>query len=104
MITMPWKTDGAVERGVTPRPHKDLDEGAGALAPLAHNGYFQRRPHLLSADLRAAFFAIGTLAAAALTYMVVAKLVEHPIDLHCHPGDRTTTNGRDLCPPHEVRR
>lgn len=22
----------------------------------------------------------------------------------CRPGDKTTTNGRDLCPPHEVCR
>ena len=52
-------------------------------------------------NVRAAFFAIGVLGAAALTYIAVSTwLAPDPHPFACHPGDVATTNGRELCPPH----
>jgi hypothetical protein len=43
-----------------PRSINHLDKGAGEIGPLAHNGYFQRRPHLWT-NLHYAFRLLSTL-------------------------------------------
>lgn len=95
---MAWKPGGAVERGVTIRQHKDLAEGAGDRGALKRKGYFEQRPHL----------AVGPVVCVAwsllLIYLATQFAQLEPRPFRCHPGDHTTTNGRDLCPPHEVRR
>jgi hypothetical protein len=55
-------SDGAVERGNTLRPHKDLAEGAGETASLIRNGYFKRFPHLAEAFTGLALATLGSLA------------------------------------------
>lgn len=37
-------------------------------------------------------------------YLATRVAQIEPRPFRCHPADRSTTNGRDLCPPHEVRR